>query len=213
MTAFILPANDPAAIEAAIEHLRAGQVIVIPTDTVYGIACDSLNPEAIARLYEIKGRAAQKALPLLCADEAQLRDVVRAVSPLAERLIAQFMPGGLTVVLPAQPHLPPILTSGGDTIAVRIPDHPSVRRVAAGIGYPLAVSSANRSGESECYTAAEVAAQLGEDIPLILDGGAIPPTNLASTVLNLTVTPPQLLREGAIRYETLRDMIPSLTRA
>jgi L-threonylcarbamoyladenylate synthase len=138
--------------------------------------------------------------------------VVRELSPLAEAVIARFMPGGLTVVLPAQPHLPPILTGGGDTVAVRIPDHPAVQRVAAGIGYPLAVSSANRSGEPECRTAAAAAAQLGEEVALILDGGAIPVTNLASTVLNLSVTPPRLLREGAIRYDTLRGLIPSLTR-
>lgn len=202
MSALIRPATDPAALEATLTLLRAGEVVGIPTDTVYGLAVDSLNPDAIAAIYEAKGRPPQKALPLLMADEAQIALVVSEIPPIAHELIARFMPGALTIVLPAKAHLPPILLAGGDTVAVRIPNHPVVRHLAAELGYPLAVSSANRSGDADSRTAQEVSERVGAYISLILDDGATPDLG-SSTVLNLTVTPPRILREGPITREML----------
>lgn len=206
MNAPIRPATDPAAIEEALTLLRAGRIVAIPTDTVYGLAVDSLNPVAIAAIYEAKGRPPQKALPLLMSDESQIEMVVQEFTPLARTLIAQFMPGALTIVLPAKPHLPPILTAGGDTVAVRIPDNQVVRQLAAGVGYPLAVSSANRSGDADSRTAQEVFERVGAYIDLILDGGTTPDKG-SSTVLDLTTSPPRILREGPISQEMLQPWI------
>jgi L-threonylcarbamoyladenylate synthase len=202
MSAPIRPATESAALEEALALLRAGHVVALPTDTVYGVAVDSLNPDAIAALYQAKGRPPQKALPLLMADEQQIEMVVREMPPVASEIIRRFMPGALTIVLPAKPHLPPILTAAGDTVAVRIPDNQVVRDLAAGLGYPLAVSSANRSGDADSHTAQEVSERIGDHIALILDGGTTPDLG-ASTVLNLTVNPPVILREGPITREML----------
>lgn len=206
MSAIIRPATDPAALEEALTLLRKGEVVALPTDTVYGLACDSLNPDAIAAIYEAKGRPPQKALPLLMADETQIEIVVREIPPIAQTLIQQFMPGALTIVLPAKPHLPPILTAGGDTVAVRIPDNEVVRHLARELGYPLAVSSANQSGDADSRTAQEVFERVGFNIALILDGG-ITPDKGSSTVLNLTTTPPRILREGPISRAMLQSWL------
>ncbi len=191
------------SLQKAVTLIQQGEVIALPTDTVYGVACDSLNPDAIARLYEVKGRPPQKALPLLLADEAQVNEVAQNVPPLAQVFMARFFPGALTIVLPAQLHLPQILLAGGNTVAVRVPDHPVVREIARRLGRPLAVSSANLSGQPDCRTAQEVATQIGQRVPQILDGGTTANT-LPSTVLDLTVSPPRLLREGPITLEQLR---------
>jgi L-threonylcarbamoyladenylate synthase len=206
MSAIVRPDTDPAALEQALTLLRAGEVVAIPTDTVYGVACDSLNPAAIAAIYEAKGRPPQKALPLLMADVAQIEMVVRELPPIAQTLIQQFMPGALTIVLPAKPHLPPILTAGSDTVAVRIPDNEVVRHLARELGYPLAVSSANQSGDADSRTAQEVFEQIGTNISLILDGGTTPDKG-SSTVLNLTTTPPRILREGPITKAMLQSWL------
>ncbi len=206
MSAIVRPATDPAALEQALTLLRAGEVVAIPTDTVYGVACDSLNPTAIAAIYEAKGRPPQKALPLLMADAAQIEMVVRDLPPIAQTLIQQFMPGALTIVLPAKPHLPPILTAGSDTVAVRIPDNEVVRHLARELGYPLAVSSANQSGDADSRTAQEVFERIGANIALILDGGTTPDKG-SSTVLNLTTTPPRILREGPITKAMLQSWL------
>jgi L-threonylcarbamoyladenylate synthase len=206
MSAIIRPATDPAALEQALTLLRAGEVVAIPTDTVYGVACDSLNPAAIAAIYEAKGRPPQKALPLLMADVAQIEMVVRDLPPIAQTLIHQFMPGALTIVLPAKPHLPLILTAGSDTVAVRIPDNEVVRHLARELGYPLAVSSANQSGDADSRTAQEVFERIGANIALILDGGTTPDKG-SSTVLNLTTTPPRILREGPITKAMLQSWL------
>lgn len=184
-----------AVLTAAAAYVADGAVIAVPTDTVYGVVCRFDSTQAIEQLYWVKERLPQKALPVLLGDEAQLDLVVQSPLPaLARPLIRRFWPGPLTLVLPALPHLPPVLTAGGRTVAVRLPDHPFLRALARQAG-PLASSSANRSGYANCRTAAEVLAQLAGRIPLIVDGGetlyAAP-----STVLDLTGAAPQILRAG-----------------
>lgn len=194
--------SEKQALDQALALLRQGEVIALPTDTLYGVACDSLNEEAIARLYEVKGRPPQKAIPLLLSGERQMLDVTREVPDFVWEMAEQFWPGALTIVLEAAPHLPSILTAGGNTVAVRLPDSRVVRVLAAGLGRPLAVTSANLSGHANCRNAEEVFQQLGASLPLILDGGTTPGEQ-ASTVLDLTVSPPRLLREGPVTREML----------
>jgi L-threonylcarbamoyladenylate synthase len=194
--------SEKQALDQAIALLRQGEVIAVPTDTLYGIACDCMNAEAIARLYEVKGRPPQKAIPLLLSGERQLLEVTSEVPDVVWEIAEQFWPGALTIVLKAAPNLPPILTAGGDTVAVRLPDSRVVRVLAAGLTRPLAVTSANFSGQPNCRDAQEVLEQIGSDLPLILDGGPTP-GELASTVLDLTVSPPRILREGPVTREML----------
>lgn len=201
----VLSVKKKQALADAVTLLRYSQVIAAPTDTVYGLVCRFDSSSAIEELYRVKDRPPEKALPVLIGDESQLAQVVVGeLSALAQELFARFWPGPLTLILPALPHLPPVLTAGGSTVGVRIPDQPFLRELARKAG-PLASSSANRSGGPECHTAAEVLAQLDGRIPLLVDGGSSPLAQ-ASTVLNLTTTPPGILREGPVG-ETIRELI------
>ncbi|RLT43884.1 MAG: threonylcarbamoyl-AMP synthase [Chloroflexi bacterium] len=204
-TTEVLPASKRQAMTDAETLLRFSQVIGVPTDTVYGLVCRYDSSKAIAELYRVKDRPPEKALPVLIGDPSQLALVVDGeLPPLAQELIARFWPGPLTLILPARPHLPPVLTAGGSTVGVRIPDQPFLRELARQAG-PLASSSANRSGGPECSTAAEVLAQLDGRIPLLVDGGA---TSLgqASTVLDLSGETPRILREGPVG-EIIRGLL------
>jgi L-threonylcarbamoyladenylate synthase len=192
----ILP-DGPAARAEAVALLRAGRIVAIPTDTVYGIAADLALPDAIERLFAAKSRPPEKAVAVLLADAAQAAElgvVGAAAAVLAER----FWPGGLTLVLPVRPgaRLPRILAAGAPTIGVRVPDHPSPRALAAVLG-PLPTTSANRSGEADARDAAEIAARLGDALALVIDGGPIH-GGPASTVVDCTRDWPSILREGAI---------------
>ena len=192
----MLPIGEEALAEAE-KYILSEAVIAVPTDTVYGVVCRFDSEQAIDQLYWVKERQPQKALPVLLGDEGQLDRVIQArLSPLAGQFIRHFWPGPLTLVLPALAHLPNVLNSGGETIAVRIPDHPFLRDLARHAG-PLASSSANRSGQPDCRTAQAVLAQLEGRVPLIVDGGETTHL-LASTVLDLTGAEPRILREGPL---------------
>lgn len=201
----ILSAHNHRTLSDAVILIQEGQVIAAPTDTVYGLVCRYDSSRAIEELYRVKDRPPEKALPVLIGDESQLAQVVDGELPsLAQELITRFWPGPLTLILPALPHLPPVLTAGGSTVGVRIPDQPFLRELARKAG-PLASSSANRSGGPECHTAREVLAQLDGRIPLLVDAG-VSPHGQASTVLDLTTTPPRILREGPLG-ETVRGLL------
>ena len=196
MTARILPDDDAARIEA-VALLRAGRIVAVPTDTVYGIAADLRLPDGIERLFAAKGRPPEKAVAVLLADAAQA-EVLGVVGPAARVLADRFWPGGLTLVLPARASaaLPPILAAGTPTIGVRVPDHPAPRALAAALG-PLPTTSANRSGEPDARDAAEIAERLGDAIALVLDGGPIR-GGPASTVVDCSGDLPVIRRAGAI---------------
>lgn len=200
--------SEKSALDQALALLRQGEVIALPTDTVYGVACDCLNPDAIEQLYEVKSRPPQKAIPLLLSSEQQLIDVTRDVPDVVWEITSQHWPGALTLVLPAAPHLPEILTAGQDSVAVRLADHRVVRVLAAGLGRPLAVSSANLSGMPNCQSAESVLSQIGSRLPLILDGGNTPGEQ-ASTILDLTASPPRILRDGPVTREMLSPWLPN----
>ena len=192
----ILPDGYPARAEA-VALLRAGRIVAVPTDTVYGIAADIALPDAIERLFAAKRRPPEKAVALLLADAAQA-DVLGVVGPAARVLAERFWPGGLTLVLPRRPgaRLPDVLAAGAPTVGVRVPDHPAPRALAAALG-PLPTTSANLSGEPDARDAVEVAATLGDAVALVLDGGPIH-GGPGSTVVDCTGERPMILRAGAI---------------
>lgn len=192
----ILPDGDAARAEA-VELLRAGGIVAVPTDTVYGIAADMALPDAIERLFAAKRRPPEKAVAVLLADVEQAATLA-VMTPAASVLGERFWPGGLTLVLPLLPgvRLPRVLASGMPTIGVRVPDHPAPRALARALG-PLPTTSANVSGEPEARDAQEIAARLGEALALVLDGGPIH-GGPASTVVDCTLDLPSILREGAI---------------
>ncbi len=197
----ILPAGDAASIARASEVLRAGGVIALPTDTEYGVAAHGLLKDAIERLYVVKERPNEKAIPLLLAATEDVAQVAREVPPAARALMRVFWPGALTLVLKKQPHLPPAV-SATDTVAVRVPDHAVVRALVRALGAPLAATSANKSGQPELLDAGEIARVLGAELDLILDGGRCP-GGVPSTVVDVSGHAPRILRQGAIPAEVL----------
>ena len=198
----VLDATDPQALIMAQRVAANGGVIVFPTDTLYGMACDPRNPEALARVYNIKGRSAQKALPVLVGGLDQLVEIVSEVPEKARRLLKTFWPGPLTIVLPKQPGLPAELTPYPG-VAVRMPNHPFALALLQAFG-PLAVTSANLSDHANPGTAEEVLAQLGNSVDLVIDGGRLE-IGRGSTILDCGSETLVLLREGPISFETLME--------
>jgi L-threonylcarbamoyladenylate synthase len=197
----ILPDGDAARAEA-VDLLRAGGIVAVPTDTVYGIAADMALPDAIERLFAAKRRPPGKAVAVLLADASQAR-MLGVVGPAARVLGERFWPGGLTLVLPVRPgvRLPHVLAGGTPTIGVRVPDHPAPRALAAVLG-PLPTTSANVSGEPDARDAREVAALLGGALVLVIDGGPIR-GGPASTVVDCTGERPVIRRVGAIPVDEI----------
>lgn len=191
-----LPAHKPDAIKRTAAYARQGHLIVLPTDTVYGVGCDAFNGEAIQTLYRAKQRPRQKAIPILLADTADLPRVVRAVPEAAYRLIEQFWPGPLTIILPKHPDLPAEI-SDNEGVAVRIPDNVVARAVIRATGGALAVTSANRSSEPPAQTAAEAMQALGGWVTAVLDDGPAP-MGIASTIIDCTGDTPTIVRQGPL---------------
>ncbi|MBA3944365.1 MAG: threonylcarbamoyl-AMP synthase [Herpetosiphonaceae bacterium] len=195
----VLQAFDQGS-DLALQILRQGGVIGFPTDTVYGVGAAGYDARAVAQLFDVKERPRSQAIPLLLADPRDLGAVTTALPPLALELARRYWPGGLTLVVPAQPQLPPELLGGGTTVAVRVPDHPALRQLIRDLGQPLAATSGNLHGAANPITAQQVLAQLGGRLPLILDGGATP-GDLPSTVVDVTGSVPRLLRQGVVTLE------------
>jgi L-threonylcarbamoyladenylate synthase len=190
-------------LDAAAALLRAGRVLAIPTDTVYGLACHPDDGAAAERIFAIKRRPAELQLSLLAAtaeDAAGFGELGDA----ARRLAADFWPGALSLVVPARPPRHPAVARGIDTVMVRVPDHDLLRALLRRTG-PLASTSANRHGEPPCSTAAEVVAALGEEVDGVLDGG--PAAGRASTIIDCSVTPPRVLRAGPLGEAELRPYL------
>ncbi len=200
----LLDGQSPGALEHAASILQAGGLVAFPTDTVYGLGALVWNPASVARIYWAKARPAEKAIPVLLANLEQA--ALLGVEPSAQvhLLGGRFWPGPLTLVLPCGPEVPDIVTAGSQTVAVRVPGHPVALRLFGLAGQPLAVTSANRSGHASPLTAGEVMAQLAGRIDAIIDGGACP-GGVPSTVLDLTVAPARILRQGPV---TAVDLAP-----
>jgi L-threonylcarbamoyladenylate synthase len=189
--------DDARGRAAAIDVLRAGGIVALPTDTVYGIACDLGAPGGVERLFTAKSRPADRAIMLLLADAGQASAIGR-IGPAAELLAEHFWPGGLTLVVPRQPgvRLPAVLTAGVPTIGLRMPDHATPRELARAVG-PLPTTSANISGRPQASDPAVIADELGDGIDLVLDGGPAA-GGPASTVVDCTADRPRIIRAGAV---------------
>lgn len=191
----LLPASHPDAIAQALRVLRAGGLVAFPTDTVYGLGALAFDGAAVESIYTAKDRPVEKAIPILLADMEDLDQVAVEVPAMARVLAAHFWPGPLTLVVPKKPTLPPAV-SATDTLAVRIPDHPVARALLRAAG-PMAVTSANISGQASPTDAQEVLRQLNRRIPLVIDGGPTP-GGIPSTLVDCLGREPALLREGPL---------------
>jgi len=202
----ILPTHTPALFEAAVaraaDALRRGDLVALPTETVYGLAANAFDAGAVQRIFAAKGRPAHNPIIVHVCDLAMARRCARTWPRLADELAASFWPGPLTLVLPRHAEIPDIVTAGGDTVGIRWPSHPIVQAVIRACGFPLAAPSANRSNEVSPTNAEHVARSLGDQISLIVDGGQSQ-IGIESTVLDLTASPPRLLRPGMIHEESL----------
>ncbi len=203
------PAAPGAALAEAVARLRAGELVAFPTETVYGLGAHALDPAAVRRIFEAKGRPSYNPLIVHVPDVEAARALVTAWPPAADALAARFWPGPLTLVLPRRPEVPDAVTAGRATVAIRVPAHPVARALLAACGLPLAAPSANRFTELSPVTAAQVARSLGDRVPLILDGGRTA-VGIESTVVDLTTTPPQLLRPGTLTREALEAVVGPL---
>ena len=213
--------SDPAQRETGLRHARdalaRGELVVLPTDTVHGVAADAFQPEAVAALLAAKGRGRGTPPPVLVADPRTLDGLATDVPPVARALAERFWPGGLTLVCRAQPSLAWDLGDTGGTVAVRVPDHELARALLAATG-PLAGSSANRHGQPAATTTAAAQEQLGQAVAVYLDDGAgrdddpaatAPP----STIVDATAEPLRVLRQGAVPLAALREVAPDLVGA
>ena len=202
MNTEILPADDPLAIHRALAILRAGGLVAFPTDTVYGLGAQAFNQTAVESIYLAKDRPLEKAIPILIADVVDLDKVADAVPALALRLAVRFWPGPLTLVVPKHANLPAAV-SATSTVGVRIPNHEVARTLLRAAG-PMAVSSANLSGQDNPRTVGEVIRQLNGRIPLVLAGGEAR-GGIPSTVVDVTGAEPVILREGPITFEQIKS--------
>jgi L-threonylcarbamoyladenylate synthase len=210
MKAEILPTHTAAlfkaAVARAVDCLRDGEVVALPTETVYGLAANAWNASAVERIYKAKGRPASTPLIVHVAGLDLARSCAQGWSPMAAKLAAAFWPGPLTMVLPRGPEIPDIVTAGGETVALRWPSHPFMQAVIRAAGFPLAAPSANLSNQLSPTNAEHVRKSLGDRIPLIIDGGQSQ-IGIESTVVDLVSSPPRLLRPGMIGADALRAVV------
>lgn len=198
----VIAEKDPRALDFAVQLLRAGELVAYPTDTVYGLGAAVSDENAVRRLFAVKGRPLSKAVPLLVADSL-MAEWVGDMTSAAHTLAARFWPGALTIVVHKKPGFFSLALAGQDTVALRVPDHDAPRGISRLLGEPLTGTSANRSGARAPVSASEVAFQLGEMVPLVLDGGRSR-GGRESTVIDVTAAAgPKVLRMGAVPVEEL----------
>lgn len=202
------PETWPAPLALAQVALGRGEVVVLPTDTVYGIGADAFSPQAVARLLAAKGRGRIKPPPVLVGDLATLDALAAEVSDAARALTERFWPGALTIIVPAQPSLTWDLGETHGTVALRMPDHPVALELLRNVG-PLAVSSANLTEHPAATTAQEARDQLGDLVAVYIDAGKAP-GGVSSTIVDLTAAVPTVVRTGGIDLASLREILPDI---
>lgn len=203
-------ASDAAVIARAAALIRAGRLVVFPTETVYGLGANALDEAAVARIFEAKGRPSGDPLIVHVADTADVAAVAADVPAVARTLMSAFWPGPLTIILSRGSDVPLRVTAGGDTVAVRMPQHPVALALLRASGVPIAAPSANRFSRPSPTRASDVVEDLGERVDMILDGG--PTTHgVESTVIDVAGGHAVVLRPGAITLEALREVVPSVT--
>lgn len=193
-----------AQVDVAVSHLSRGGVVAIPTDTLYGLAASAVDPDAVARVFRIKGRPGGMAMPVLLADPQDLDLYATDVSEVARELANRFWPGPLSLVLKRSEQMPDAATAGRDTVALRVPDHPVPRAIARRLGAPITGTSANPSGQLAATTAAKVKEQLGDAVDLVVDAGESP-IGEGSTILDVTGPSLVVLRIGAVSIADISD--------
>ncbi len=198
-----------AAIERAAAILRAGGLVAFPTETVYGLGADATNSAAVLGIFKAKGRPRSDPLIVHLAAMDHMPSVAGSVPPIAWKLARRFWPGPLTLILPRGEAISPVVTAGGDTVGVRVPAHPVALALLHTAGIPVAAPSANRFMHTSPTTAAHVLADLDSRIDCVLDGGPCA-VGVESTVLDLTMQPPRVLRPGGVTLEALRTLLPDV---
>ena len=197
----VVPAGSgQKSIDEAVRLLRAGGVVVFPTDTLYGLGVDAFSVSALERVCAIKGRPSGLALPLLVSCWEQVNLVASDVPEAGSRLASKFWPGPLTLVLPKLAQLPDLVTGDGDTVAVRMPAHAVAMALIRQLSRPITGTSANRSGSPDLLTLEAVKAQLGDLVDYVISSGPVP-NGMPSTVVDVTSNEPQLLRQGALPFQ------------
>ena len=204
-----LPLDIQQQVETGVSILKQGGIIAFPTDTVYGLGAGANLRQAVERVYQVKERPRNMALPLLLAHISQISEVAEPVPPIAWLLARKFLPGALTIVLQKSGSVPDIITGGGVTVAVRVPAHPIPVALADGLGMPIVGTSANLSGRPSVLTADEVYSQFGDKIDLVIDGGRCP-GGRESTIVDVTGETPVVLREGAISRKEIEQICGSI---
>ena len=203
--------NSPVQdLTLAVQVLQNGGLVAMPTETVYGLAANALDPDAVSKIFAAKGRPSDNPLIVHIASMEQLPPLVRTISPTAKKLMDAFWPGPLTLVFPASDVIPPIVSAGLTTVAVRFPSHPIAQKLILSSGLVLAAPSANTSGKPSPTTAQRVLEDLDGKIEVIIDGGQVE-VGLESTVIDVTGDIPIILRPGKITQEMAENIIGSIT--
>ncbi len=207
------PESQSSTIARAVDLLRRGEVVALPTETVYGLAGDGFNPQALARIFAVKQRPLFDPLILhvLSLTDAE-RLLATSIPPQARALAERFWPGPLTLILPKRPEVPDLATSGLPSVAVRVPAHPLSRTLLEAFGGPLAAPSANRFGRISPTTAEAVRQELGDAVPLILDGGPCR-VGLESTIVDCNGAKPLILRAGGLSIEEIESVVGPVDQA
>lgn len=193
---------DLSEIQAVCRIIRDSGVVIFPTETFYGIGADALSDSALKRVFEIKGRVPDKPVLVLVGDPSWIGTLVEEVSPITIRLMEHFWPGGLTILFEARPSLSPFLTGKKGKIGIRCSSHPVAEALVGEIGSPITATSANHSGEPPPSSVLEISPKLTAGVDLVLDGGRTP-GGLPSTVIDTTIHPPEIIREGIISREDI----------
>jgi L-threonylcarbamoyladenylate synthase len=188
---------SPQLIDKAAKVIQGGGVIIYPTETLYGLGANPLDPEAMKRLYAIKGREKAKPIPFLIKNQEMLATLVEEIPPRGRPLMERYWPGALTLIFRAKKGLPPPLWGEKGTIGLRISAHPVARLIVEAVDTPLTSTSANPAGEGDLIDVRMIARAFGDQVDLIIDGGIVP--GIGSTVVDLTLTPPKVVREGMIK--------------
>ncbi len=202
----VISAADPGCVQLAADILKNGGLVALPTETVYGLGANGLNPDAVAKIFQAKGRPQDNPLILHVTGMEQVSLLCHSIPEAACRLAEKFWPGPLTMVLPARDIVPKCTTAGLPTVAVRCPDCDVTRQIIAEAGVPVAAPSANISGKPSTTTARHVLDDHNGKLPLIVDGGPCA-VGVESTIVDLTETPPRLLRPGGITPQQLRQVL------
>lgn len=190
----------------AVDVLRRGGVVAFPTETYYGLAVDPFNREALARLFTVKRRSVSKPILALIEETGNLSSLVREIPAICNRLMAEFWPGPLTLVLSGREEVSPLLTGNTGTVGVRISSHPLAQKLVAAFGQPLTATSANISGARPAVTAWEVRQQFSRNVDLVIDGGSTP-GGLGSTIVGVRQEGVELIRAGVIPYGRILEVI------